>query len=561
MKRLGVLLLSVIVLALGGSLACAEKLSMSNAIPVLWRDIVSALNETGSFSRYGVIATLEDNKAIVSGGTIQDVEITNGWSKKIETVEIDNTVLIGERIALEALDGREFLFKLGGNTIDRTEMGIKVEASCDGKMTLNNYADVERIETIVAARGEMSVTNYGTIADSIGGICRGKLDVVNYGEVLRAINVCPSEQGVLCVTNAGEAKSFQTYSDGKSIANVNNSGNISGIFCIGTENSSTINAVNTGTIAGLVVEAMENGKTVFNNNGVVTNEDGLNIDKNVYVMVDETGRVVIDGTGIVQPGAILIDYLTDKRIEETPAESIQIQIGLNGARSSVNNAREKATHILRKNIGINLSGINAHVGKDQILAIVFYDDLNGMPQRCLIRQRELLEETGIVTVGGEDTINNFSPVKVPTLVLPDDAVFSAPVFLKYKELETGRGKITYDLRLIDQNGNEVNVPKGSIVVFPYPEDITIKNAMEYLFTIVHRSVEKTEFFSTLEETIELKEAGLCIHISSFSPFEITWENQPKIDLPKTGDNSNLGLWLAMLALAGVALMALRSKTV
>lgn len=61
--------------------------------------------------------------------------------------------------------------------------------------------------------------------------------------------------------------------------------------------------------------------------------------------------------------------------------------------------------------------------------------------------------------------------------------------------------------------------------------------------------------------IEFLKQGRCIRISSFSPFEITWEEQPKVVLPQTGDNSYFMLWLAMLALAGVALMTLKRKTV
>ena len=70
-----------------------------------------------------------------------------------------------------------------------------------------------------------------------------------------------------------------------------------------------------------------------------------------------------------------------------------------------------------------------------------------------------------------------------------------------------------------------------------------------------------ETFSTEDGTIELTKQGLCIRVSSLSPFEIIWEELPEIDLPKTGDNSQIDLWLAMTVLAGMALMALRRKTV
>ena len=529
---------------------------------LLWFDIISALDKTGTFSGGGITATLEDGKAVISGGTIQDVDIASWMPKKITSVEIDDTILTGEYITVSITDDRAIEFILNDGVNNETEEGIKAKVSSGGKVEFVSYTDAERMNLSVSADSEMSVFNYGTINGLLDGVCEGKLNVSNYGKVLKAINVNTNQNGIFSATNAGETKSIQMYSNGNSTASINNSGNVTGIFIVCTEDNGVINAVNTGTIAGLVTEALHQGRTTLTNNGTITNESGLNIDKNAYVRVDETGRVVIDGSGIIQPGAILLDYLTDARIEETPAETIQVHITLDGTYGSIADVRRDAILIFRSAVSLTLSGIKAHAGKDQIIAIAYYTDSNGKQQRCLIRQEELYEEeTGTVITGGNDVIDNLSPVKVPTLVLPDSSMLDTPVFLKYRELEIGENKIVYDLRLVDQNGNDVKMPEGSVVIFPYPEDITIKNAMEYLFTIVHHALKDTEIFSTIENTIALKEAGLCITVNSFSPFEITWEEQPEVALPQTGDNSHIILWLALLALTGTAILTLKRKTV
>ena len=120
---------------------------------------------------------------------------------------------------------------------------------------------------------------------------------------------------------------------------------------------------------------------------------------------------------------------------------------------------------------------------------------------------------------------------------------------------------TYSIRLVDQNGNEIQSPEGGTICFPYPKGITIKNANQYEFFITHYTSGNTELFSTTEGTIERKEAGLCIRVSSFSPFEITWEERPEIVLTQTGDDSHIGLWLALLTLSGIVVLTLKRKSV
>lgn len=167
-----------------------------------------------------------------------------------------------------------------------------------------------------------------------------------------------------------------------------------------------------------------------------------------------------------------------------------------------------------------------------------------------------------VVMGSADAFARMQPVTAPTMVLPDGKGSPTDLALRVEETDAGGGSsVTYDVELINSQGETVELSAGCILCFPYPEGMDAAGMRPYRITIRHYDHDKpVETFSTDEGTIELTEQGLCILVSSLSPFEITWEAQPAVDLPKTGDSSRIGLWLAMLALAGAVLAALRRKT-
>ena len=196
-----------------------------------------------------------------------------------------------------------------------------------------------------------------------------------------------------------------------------------------------------------------------------------------------------------------------------------------------------------------------------------HDVLNGRCKYCNYEE-PILPPAGVPDGSDEGDLlpedtdfDNLPPVKVPTLILPDGTIEELDLTLKFNgPIKEGKNNIKYDVRLVDSEGNKVELPKECILCFPYPEGLDETSENRYRIMIHHLGDKGMEKFSTEDDTIDLKPQGLCIRISSLSPFIIEWEEQPEVVLPQTGDNSHIALWLALLMLAGTATLILNRKT-
>lgn len=167
-------------------------------------------------------------------------------------------------------------------------------------------------------------------------------------------------------------------------------------------------------------------------------------------------------------------------------------------------------------------------------------------------------------IGDKVSFENLPPVDHPTLVFPDGMFDDVSVYLQYNEPNaSGHNTVVYNVHLVDSEGVELELPGECILCFPYPEGMDENSANKFKIAIHHYSSKGTETFNSKDGTIELTKQGLCIRISSFSPFEITWEEIPEeIVLPKTGDTSlpmGFLLMVMIVSLCGLGLMAKRKR--
>jgi len=150
------------------------------------------------------------------------------------------------------------------------------------------------------------------------------------------------------------------------------------------------------------------------------------------------------------------------------------------------------------------------------------------------------------------------------LLLPgahDNADFTISVTIHD---QGGDRAIAYDLVLTDNKKQEfADIADGADLYLPYPAGMDMQSAAQYAFTVTHYTAYGEETFSTRNGTLELTPYGLRMRIHSMSPFLLTWDDVPVSvvgALPKTGDGSRLGLWLALLAMAAAAAVLSRRKT-
>ena len=172
----------------------------------------------------------------------------------------------------------------------------------------------------------------------------------------------------------------------------------------------------------------------------------------------------------------------------------------------------------------------------------------------------LTDPDGVV-VSGDAAFAKLPPVTAPTLVLPEGTTLGDSVMLKYVKVDTTRENTAiYDVYLIDQSGNRVKLPAACTLCLPYPEGLNQSSASAYRIHILHEmDGGRSEDFDSVSGGLELTPQGLCVRISSLSPFTITWERFPEINLPQTGDSSSLLGWAALLGACCMGLWCLNRR--
>lgn len=542
-----------------------EKVNASKR--VYWDDILAALRQSGTFSSGKTSASLKNGILTVSGGTIFNVKLYNNLPAGTHTVSFDDVVLkstastaASRRIEIGAESGEELSVIFGEDFADRTYEGLRVKAFNGGKIDVVIEGSIEHVDASTEENGELAITHRGVIYNKFKVNGRGKANIINSGDTCFSLAVNINQKGIINIDNKKNEANIQVYAYDNSYIVVQNDSTIKSLILEANDNG-VVELINNEKIRTLLTYASHNGKVMLTNHGVFLNEKDY--EPATWFIVDETGSISYTGNGSIKPAYRTYNYLDwINKIDRTPTESIQIEFGMQKTYNGVEEARIAAIDAFRNHCSFELDGVQTHSGMDQVIAIVYYTKTNGEEDKFIIRQAELYKQETGGTVEGEKDFEKLPPVEVPTLVFPGGNMMDASAILKYDEPNANKkNTVVYNVQLIDRNGEEIELPGECILCFPYPEGLDENSSNKYCIIIRHYADNgSTEVFKSENGDIEFTKQGLCIRVSSFSPFEISWEEQPEIDLPQTGDNSHIILWLALLALTGTAILTLKRKT-
>ncbi len=125
------------------------------------------------------------------------------------------------------------------------------------------------------------------------------------------------------------------------------------------------------------------------------------------------------------------------------------------------------------------------------------------------------------------------------------------------------GENAYHVELTLKDGEKVVQPDGTTVFYlPYPDGYSFQSGCTYRLKHYDPSYRAYTYIPVIAT-----EQGLRFEADSLSPFVLSWEAPatpvpaPTPNVPKTGDNTPIALWLVLMTLsaAGVVLMRRKAK--
>lgn len=103
---------------------------------------------------------------------------------------------------------------------------------------------------------------------------------------------------------------------------------------------------------------------------------------------------------------------------------------------------------------------------------------------------------------------------------------------------------------MDGNGNETQPERTALVYLPYPDGKTMEECLFDTFVVYHELSDGSfEEYSVENGKLTLTPQGLCMEVTSFSPYYLSWEEGAAPDvsaLPSTGDRSNFAAYALLL---------------
>ena len=311
------------------------------------------------------------------------------------------------------------------------------------------------------------------------------------------------------------------------------------------------------------------GRGVYAGKGVTLNDSDLIMQGEQMYAILTGGAVVLNGNSLVFASGVegccvaVDDDVTGTAVKVADTSAVAIEggkIGIDTAGTveiatstsfSVEGQERAIAGTVKRGSGVK----TYHKNHAEDAWVKFTE--NSTSKQCVstVPVAEVIyEEDGLPSV----------PVDMPAVMLNVESYGEEGVELHVEKIgENVSGTecfITYEAGLYTFDGEKIGLKEPSKMIFPYPAGYT-KADTHVNYTIIHNEgTANEEHFSTADGSIKREDCGLVIVVNSLSPFELSWDETAKPELPKTGDSSSLLLWACLLLISGAASAMLLRKT-
>lgn len=420
-------------------------------------------------------------------------------------------------------------------------------ADYNSSMELYNYGNTRKIDVRPNQNSKIKLENYGSFA-------------VNNRE-----NVFP--------TPIGFGTLFMESSCNSSLDVINNSPHTQVLYAWAYENGK-LNIVNNGNADRVDFNSEYNSDLRFTNNGTITNrrvDDGGEWgDDAVIFRIDANSKLTLDGKGKILPGHQHYDYYATSghlggircnndpdNLDGIPGPSIVLNArnvySDDATYAEISNAVLK----IAKRITLDWNQIVPGEAPFPVVAVRrggedYESGQSVRPIICPIQSKD----THPTPVHKKSNLDTNATYDDAPILFTEDGV--EDLFLRADNEKRVGNTISYDLTMVDAYNTEHSFKGTALVFIPYPDGMTRAQADGHEFELKHTTEKSVDIFSTKDGTLIRTESGVYAEVSSLSPFALSWTQYG--ELPQTGDNSHIALWLAMLVLAGTAILTLKRKT-
>lgn len=278
-------------------------------------------------------------------------------------------------------------------------------------------------------------------------------------------------------------------------------------------------------------------------------------DPPMRIEIESDAAITIKGNGSIsinEPGW----HTNDNQLEKS-AFSVIIGVFGNSLKERVNSLSK-----LYQNLMFDKNLVASTVNG---LSIPVYIDLKD--SNNIYRWVNLGQETEIAIAKNEIELRSQDSSKI-RMLLPANI---STLWMSLDALEDQSALYHIEAR----NGNETLhvLPGTGILYFPYPAGTNADSIIKYM--VHHYTGHGIIEYSTEDGTIQKTPYGLAIRINELSPFIVEWEAEETVptptiepvaaptvaptNVPRTGDNANLGLWIILCLMGLIGMIVFSSE--